>query len=188
MAQALDGADKLSESNEEKEGVYFMRGAMYEKMQKLELAEAEFRKVLDINPNNAAALNYLGYMLADRNVKLPEARRLIARALELEPNNGAFLDSLGWVDFRLGKFDDAETSLRQALERVGKDPTIHDHLGDVYFQQGKLKDAIAQWEMSLKEWQASSTADRDPAEVAKVQKKLEGARVRLARESGAVPR
>ncbi len=188
MAQALDGADKLSESNEEKEGVYFMRGAMYEKMHKLELAEAEFRKVLDINPNNAAALNYLGYMLADRNVRLSEARKLIARALELEPNNGAFLDSLGWVDFRLGKLEDAETSLRQALDRVGKDPTIHDHLGDVYFQQGKFKDAIAQWEMSLKEWQASSAADLDPTEVAKVQKKLEGARVRLARESGAVPR
>jgi tetratricopeptide (TPR) repeat protein len=185
MAQALDSAEKLSESGDEKEGVYFMRGAMYEKMQKLELAEAEFRKVLDINPNNASALNYLGYMLADRNLRLPEARKLIARALELEPDNGAFLDSLGWVDFRLGKFEDAEISLRQALDRVGRDPTIHDHLGDVYFQQGKLKDAIAQWELSLKEWQAGSAADLDPNEVAKVQKKLEGARVRLARESGA---
>ncbi len=188
MARALDAADKLSESNDEKEGVYFMRGAMYEKMQKLELAEAEFRKVLELNPDNAAALNYLGYMLADRNLRLAEARKLITRALELEPANGAFLDSLGWVNFRLGKLDDAETYLRQALERVGKDPTIHDHLGDVYFQQGKLKDAIAQWELSLKEWQASSVADLDPAEVAKVQKKLESARVRLARESGSVPR
>ncbi len=188
MARALDSAEKLSEGNDDKESVFFMRGAMYEKMQKLELAEAEFRKALEINPDNAAALNYLGYMLADRNIRLPEARKLITRALELEPGNGAFLDSLGWVNYRLGKLDDAETYLRQAIERVGKDPTIHDHLGDVYFQQGKLKEAISQWETSLKEWHASSVAETDPTEVAKVQKKLEGARVRLARESGAVQR
>jgi len=188
MAQALDEAYKLSESDEEKEGVHFMRGAMYERMQKIDLAEAEFRKVLAINPDNAAALNYLGYMLADRNIRLAEARELITRALELEPNNGAFLDSLGWVSFREGKLEDAEILLRKALERSGKDPTIHDHLGDVYFQQGKLKEAIAQWELSLKSWEASSVADRDPNEVAKVQKKLESARMQLARESASVQR
>jgi tetratricopeptide (TPR) repeat protein len=183
MAQALDAAAKLSESNEEKAEVFFMRGAMHEKMQKLELAEAEFRKVLAINPQYASALNYLGYMLADRNLRLAEARELIRRAVELEPANGAFLDSLGWVEFRLGKLDDAETYLRQALERVTRDPTVHDHLGDVYFQKGRLKDAIAQWEISLREWQLSSRAEVDPAEMSKVQKKLEGARVRLAKEA-----
>ena len=183
MAQALDAAAKLSESNEEKAEVFFMRGAMHEKMQKLELAEAEFRKVLAINPQYASALNYLGYMLVDRNLRLAEARELIRRAVELEPANGAFLDSLGWVEFRLGKLDDAETYLRQALERVTRDPTVHDHLGDVYFQKGRLKDAIAQWEISLREWQSSSRAEADPAEMSKVQKKLEGARVRLAKEA-----
>ncbi|MGA2326658.1 MAG: tetratricopeptide repeat protein [Bryobacteraceae bacterium] len=187
MAQALDAAAKLSESNEEKAEVFFMRGAMHEKMQKLDLAEAEFRKVLEINPQYASALNYLGYMLADRNLRLAEARELIRRAVELEPANGAFLDSLGWVEFRLGKLDDAETYLRQALERVSRDPTVRDHLGDVYFQKGRLKDAIAQWEVSLREWQSSSRAEMDPVEMSKVQKKLEGARVRLAKEAGAVP-
>ena len=184
MAQALDAAAKLSESSEDKETVTFMRGAMYEKMQKLELAEAEFRKVLEINPRSAAALNYLGYMLADRNVRLTEAQQLIQKAVDMDPANGAYLDSLGWVNFRLGKLDDAETYLRQSLERVSRDPTVHDHLGDVYFQKSRLKDAISQWEISLKEWQTSAPAEVDPSEVAKIHKKLEGARVRLASEAG----
>jgi tetratricopeptide (TPR) repeat protein len=184
MASALDSAEKLSDSNDDKEGVFFMRGAMYEKQNKVELAEAEFRKVLDLNPDNASALNYLGYMLADRNMRLTEAQKLIGKALELEPNNGAYLDSLGWVKFRLGRFDEAENYLRQALGMPGvsKDPTVHDHLGDVYLQQGKLKDAIAQWEISLKQANAGSS-DIEPSEVAKIHKKLETARVRLARES-----
>jgi Flp pilus assembly protein TadD len=156
---------------------------MYEKQKKLQEAEAEFRKVLSANPDNASALNYLGYMLADRDLRLQEAHQLIARAVELEPQNGAFLDSLGWVKFRLGRLEEAETLLRQALQRVSRDPIVHDHLGDVYFQQGKLREAIGQWERSLKEWEASSRAEHEPVEVAKIQKKLEGAKVRLAKES-----
>jgi len=159
-----------------------MRGAMYERMKKYEQAEAEFRKLLAKNPRNASALNYLGYMLADRDVRLEEALELVQRALELDPYNGAYLDSLGWVYYRMGKLEEAERYLRQALERVPRDPTVNDHLGDVYFRQGKLKEAIAQWQISLKEWEASSKAELDPDEVAKVQKKLEGAKLRLARE------
>ncbi|MBI4875789.1 MAG: tetratricopeptide repeat protein [Acidobacteria bacterium] len=187
MAQALDAAEKLSESKDEKEAVLFMRGAMYERQKRFEAAEAAFRKVLEINPDNASALNYLGYMFADRNVRLSEAQQLIQKALDREPNNGAFLDSLGWVYFRLGKLEEAEATLRRALERYPRDPAIHDHLGDVLFRQGRLKDAMASWRNSLKEWEATAPSESDPTEVAKVQKKLEGARVRLAKESsGAV--
>lgn len=182
--EALDSAEKLSANDDEKEIVHFMRGAMYERMKNAEAAEKEFRKVLDMNPENSAALNYLGYMLADRNVRLQEAHKLIAKALDLEPNNGAFLDSLGWVNFRMGKLDQAEANLLQALTRTSRDPTVHDHLGDVYFQKGQLKDAIAQWEISLREWDLSAKSEVDPVEVAKIQKKLEGARVRLAKEGG----
>jgi Flp pilus assembly protein TadD len=124
-------------------------------------------------------------MLADRNMRLQEAEKLIQKALEIEPNNGAYLDSLGWVNFRLGKLDDAETFLRQALDRVSRDPTVHDHLGDVCFRKGHLKDAISQWEASLREWGLSAKAEIDPVEVAKIQKKLDGAKVRLAKESAA---
>jgi tetratricopeptide (TPR) repeat protein len=180
--ETLDAADKLAGDKDEKETIIFLRGAMYEKMKRYDAAEAEFRKVLDGDPGNASALNYLGYMLADRNVRLQEAHGMISKALELEPNNGAFLDSLGWVNFRLGKLDDAEANLLAAVARTARDPTVHDHLGDVYLQKGKVKEAIAQWEISLREWDRSAKAELDPVEVAKIQKKLEGARVRLAKE------
>jgi tetratricopeptide (TPR) repeat protein len=183
MAKALDAAEKFSSSGEEKEGVFFMRGAMFERMKKFAESEAEFKKAIDLNPKNASALNYLGYMLADRNLRLPEAHSLIARALDLEPQNGAFLDSMGWVYFRMGKLTEAETYLLRSLEKVIRDPAIHDHLGDVYSRQGKLKEAIAQWERALKAWESSSPGEVDHAEIAKVTKKLEGAKVRLAKET-----
>jgi tetratricopeptide (TPR) repeat protein len=183
MSKALDAAEKLSQSKQEKESVYFMRGAMYERMKNYEPAEAEFRKVLEINPANASALNYLGYMLADLGIRLEEAYDLISRAIELEPNNGAFLDSLGWVYYRMDKLDEAETYLRRSLERVSRDPTVRDHLGDVLARRGKLKEAITQWQISLKEWESNPLSEKDPTEVAKITKKLEGARIRLAKES-----
>jgi tetratricopeptide (TPR) repeat protein len=184
MVKAIDAADKLSESKEEKESIAFTRGAMYEKMKKFDAAEVEFRKVLDLNPKNASALNYLGYMLADRNVRLNDALSYIKQAVDLEPNNGAYLDSLGWAYYRTGDLTKAEEYLRRAIERFSKDPTVHDHLGDVYFKQGNLKDAITHWQQSLKEWDNSSPSERDAVEIAKVQKKLDSAKVRLARESG----
>jgi tetratricopeptide (TPR) repeat protein len=183
-SKVLDAAEKLSESKEEKEGVWFTRGAMFEKQKKADAAEAEFRKVLEVNPDSGAALNYLGYMLADRNVRLPEALAMITKALEREPNNGAYLDSLGWVQFRLNRLADAEENLRRALALTPRDPTVHDHLGEVLMKQSKVKEAIAQWQASLKEWDLSSPADLEPAEVAKVKAKLENAKVRLAKEGG----
>ena len=128
-----------------------MRGAMYEKMKDFDRAEAEFRKVLAIDPDNASALNYLGYMFADRGVRLDEAHKLISRALELEPQNGAYLDSLAWVNYHQNKLAEAENLLLRALERIGKDPTVHDHLGDVYLKQGKTRTPSSQWQASLKE-------------------------------------
>jgi tetratricopeptide (TPR) repeat protein len=185
MAKALDQAEKLATSKDEKENIIFMRGAMYERMKKYDEAEAAFRKVLQINPENSSAMNYLGYMLADRNVQLQEAHDLIKKALDQEPNNGAYLDSMGWVLFRLNKFPEAEQNLRHALQLMSGDPTVHDHLGDVYFHQGKIREAIAQWQSSLKNYESSAPTEVDQSDVAKVQKKLEGAKVRLARENGA---
>ena len=184
MGQALDAADKLATSKDDKTQILFLRGAMYERQKKYDLAEKTFQQVIDQDPGNASALNYLGYMLADRNVRLDEAQGLIQKAVNLEPNNYAFLDSLGWVYYRMNKLDDAEQQLSRSVQLMSKDPTIHDHLGDVYFKEGKIKEAIAQWESSLNEWHVSAPADIEPDEVAKVQKKLDGARVRLAKEQG----
>jgi len=185
MGKALDSAEALSVSSEEKQTLAFRRGAMYERMKNYQAAEAEFRKVLALNPDNDAALNYLGFMLADRNVRLDEARDMIVKALGREPNSGAYLDSLGWVYFRQNKLPEAEDKLREALQYMSRDPTVHDHLGEVYFREGKVREAIQQWQNSLREWQAGPPSDMDHTEMAKVQKKLEDAKVRLARETGA---
>ncbi len=181
--KVLDEAETASSTKQEKQNVQFARGAMYERMKDFGSAEKEFRKVLNGDPDNAGALNYLGYMLADQNTRLDEAQKLVSRAVELEPQNGAYLDSLGWVQYRQNQLDQAEMNLQKALEKIGTDPTVHDHLGDVYMKEGKLKDAVAQWQASLKEWEESSPSDTDSQEVAKVTKKLESARVKLAKES-----
>jgi tetratricopeptide (TPR) repeat protein len=181
--RALDEAEKLSESNEEKEPVLFLRGALLEKQKRYDEAEKEFRRVLDVSPNNASAMNYLGYMLADRNIRVQEALALIQKAVDQEPTNGAFLDSLGWAYYRLNKLDEAADYLRRSLQRGTKDPTVHDHLGDVLLSQGNVKDAINHWEIAVAEWRNNAPSDRDDEAVAKIQKKLETAKVRLARES-----
>src|SRR5579864_668607 len=95
-AKALDAAEKLSESQDDKIDVWFKRGAMFEREKNVAAAETEFRKVLAVRPDNPATLNYLGYMLTDRNLRLPEALVMIQKAVDSEPNNGAYLDSLGW--------------------------------------------------------------------------------------------
>ncbi|HEX3969315.1 MAG TPA: tetratricopeptide repeat protein [Edaphobacter sp.] len=179
----LDKAGALAAKPDEKLYVYFLRGSLYDRQKMYDEAEAEFRKALDIDPQNPTVLNYLGYMLADRGVRLPEALSLIRKAVELDPQNYAFLDSLGWVYFKSGQYALAEENLRKANERSNTDPTVHDHLGEVYEKTGNLKMAVAQWERSMTDYASSLPADADPADVAKVQHKLENARVKLAKVS-----
>ncbi|MEO6981709.1 MAG: tetratricopeptide repeat protein [Edaphobacter sp.] len=177
----LDAATELATRSEEKLYVAFLRGALADKQKNYDEAEAQFRKALTIDPQNATILNYFGYMLADRGVRLPEALTMIQKAVDLDPQNGAYLDSLGWVYFKSGQYALAEEYLRKAKERISTDPTVHDHLGEVYEKTGKLKLAVAQWERSMTEYAHSLPADADPADVAKVQHKLENARVKLSK-------
>ena len=95
-------------------------------------AEAAARDVLARDPDNADAMNFIGYMLADHDLRLEEAERMIARALEQEPDNGAFVDSMGWVYYRLGRLEEARRLLERAAELTGNDPVVREHLGDVY--------------------------------------------------------
>ena len=180
-ATELDSASALATRPEEKLYVAFLRGALADRQKNYEEAEAQFRKALTIDPQNATILNYFGYMLADRGVRLPEALTMIQKAVDLDPQNGAYLDSLGWVYFKSGQYALAEENLRKAKERISTDPTVHDHLGEVYEKTGKLKLAVAQWERSMTEYAHSLPADADPADVAKVQHKLESARVKLSK-------
>jgi tetratricopeptide (TPR) repeat protein len=182
----LDSAEALASKPDEKLYVYFLRGSLFDRQKEYDAAEAQFHKALAIDPQNPTILNYLGYMLADRGVRLPEALGLIRKAVDLDPQNYAFLDSLGWVYFKSGQYALAEENLRKANERSNSDPTVHDHLGEVYEKTGNLKMAVAQWERSMSDYASSLPADADPADVAKVQHKLENARVKLAKVAGTV--
>jgi tetratricopeptide (TPR) repeat protein len=112
-------------------------------------AERTARQLLTADPNNADAMNYLGYMLADRGEKLDEAIRLVQRALEIDPDNGAFLDSLGWAYFRKGNIPEAEKYLSAAAEKLPSNSDVQDHLGDVLARRGRWPDAIAAWTRAL---------------------------------------
>src|SRR6202790_12497 len=179
---ALDNAAKLSTKEEDKEYVEFLRGSTYERQKKYDQAEEVFRKVLAADPQNAAVLNYLGYMLADRGSKLDEALIMIKKAVELEPANGAYLDSLGWAYFKMGKYELAEDNLMKASQHMGMDPTVQDHLGDLYQKTGRLKLAAAHWERALNEWNKTVAAEIDTDNVATVTHKLESAKMKLAKE------
>lgn len=164
--------------------ILFLRGALEERQKHYDAAEEQFRKILALDPNNSMTLNYLGYMLADRGVKLPDALAMIQKAVELDPQNYAYLDSLGWAYFKMGQYPLAEENLRKASERVSTDPTVHDHLGELYEKTGRLRLAVAQWDQSLAQYARTVPADVDESDVSKVQKKLETAKVKLAREAG----
>ena len=182
---ALAKAGALTTKKEDRIFLFFVKGELAERQKHYEPAEQFFRQALELDPSNAMTLNYLGYMLADKGIRLPEALKLIRKAVELDPMNGAYLDSLGWAYFKLGQYELAEENLRQAVERDRSDPTVHDHLGDLYEKTGRIRLAAAQWELSLAEYAKSATADVEPGDVAKVQHKLENARVKLAKQESA---
>ena len=181
--EAIAKAEGLSKRQDEKDNVAFIAGSIYERQKKYDKAEEFFRRVVANDPNNAAALNYLGYMLVDHNVRLEEALNYIRKAVQLDPQNGAYLDSLGWAYFRMGNYTQAEENLRKAVERLQSDPTVLEHMGDLLQKTDRLKMATVYWERALNEFNKSVAADVEPGDVAKVQKKLESAKVKLARES-----
>jgi tetratricopeptide (TPR) repeat protein len=178
-------ATPLTTRKDDRTYLLFLKGALAERQKHYEPAEQFFRQALDVDPTSAMTLNYLGYMLADKGIRLSEALQLIRKAVDLEPLNGAYLDSLGWVYFKLGQYEQAEDNLRQAVDRDQTDPTVHDHLGDLYEKTGRIRLAAAQWELSLSEYSKSAAADVEPGDVAKVQRKLETARVKLAKQDNA---
>jgi tetratricopeptide (TPR) repeat protein len=154
---------------------YFQEGAIYERIKKYNEAERAFRKALDLEKDNPAILNYLGYMLADRGTKLDEAVSLIEKALKQDPTNGAYLDSLGWAYFRQNKLDLAEEYLTKALKFSGADATVNDHIGDLYFKTQRFEQAKAAWTKTVE-------LSNDPEEIAKVKKKLDDLKSKIAKK------
>ncbi len=130
-------------------------------------SEESLRRVLVSSPNDATALNNLGYFLIERNERLNEALEMIQRAVRQDPTNASYLDSLGWAYFKLGRLDEAEKYLADAARRSQTSATIHEHLGDLYQKQGKLDQARRSWQKAL-------TLSTEPAETTRLKTKLNG--------------
>jgi tetratricopeptide (TPR) repeat protein len=178
--EVSEKAENLAKTDREKMAVWFTFGSVLERAKRYTEAEAKFNQVLEIDPDNAAALNYLGYMLADLNQRIDDAHDMIQKALDLDPDNGAYLDSLGWVYYRQQRFDLAERLLVRSLEQFKRDPVVHLHLGDVYYKLGRNDQAKEHWQRSLDEWEHGPKADRDPEEIKKVREKLDQLDTRMS--------
>ena len=139
--------------------------------------------MLDANPDNAAVLNYYGYMLANRGLRLDEATSMIQRAVNAEPNNGAYLDSLGWAYYKQDKLPEAEEYLQKAVNREGNDPTILSHLGDVYLKMGQNERAADLFERSVTEWQKAVPSEYEADKADETEAKLRNLKKRLAQKS-----
>lgn len=129
---------------------YYQFGSAYEQRGEYEQAEEQLLKAIELQPDFAEALNYLGYMWADRGVNLERSKELIEKALQQEPNNAAYLDSLGWVLFKMKQHEPALEFLRKAIEHSEEpDPVLYDHLGDVQAALRRWDEARAAWEKAL---------------------------------------
>jgi tetratricopeptide (TPR) repeat protein len=150
----------------DEEQVYFLQGALYEKQNKVSDAEKAFRKALELDKDDPAVLNYLGFMFADRGIKLNEALTMIQKAVKSDPTNGAYLDSLGWAYYKLNQLDLAEEYLKKAIIFYHSDASIHDHMGDLYFKTKRYEEARAEWTKSLQ-------LATEKEEIDRVKKKLD---------------
>ena len=130
-------------------GLLFQLGEAYERTRRFDEAAEQFQAVLEIQPENSTAMNYLGYMWADNGENLEQALELVRRAVALEPDNGAYVDSLGWALFRLGELEAARRQLERAKQLVPEDSTILEHLGDVYVALGDTRRAREAYENAL---------------------------------------
>lgn len=142
------------------EQLQFQMGAVLERLKDYEAAERQFQEILRRNPDQADVLNYLGYMLADRGVRLEEARQYLLRAVELDPYNGAYQDSLGWVYFKQDDLVNAEVHLKKAVRLQRTDPVILEHLGDLYARKGNAEEARRCYELSLQHAEKEEESER----------------------------
>lgn len=145
----------------------YLRGICYERTGDWQAAVEDFRKVLSIQPDNADALNYLGYTWVDRGENLTEAFEMIKKAVRLEPKSGAIVDSLGWAYYKLGDYAEAKVQIEKAVTLSPSSATIVDHLGDIYWKLGRYREAGYQWERAL-------TLDPTEKETKAIQAKLKG--------------
>jgi tetratricopeptide (TPR) repeat protein len=155
--------------------IIFELGAALDKQKKYAESEALFRQLIAKEPENAVALNYLGYMLAERGERLNESVDFIKRALAIDPDNGSFLDSIGWAYFKDGKLDLALDNLKKAADQLGTNSVVQDHYGELLFKMGRYDDAIGAWNKAL-------SGDGDSIDRGDIDKKIRSARQKLPRK------
>ena len=136
---------RVPEPTEADWSLFYFRGIAHERTKQWDKAEADFRKALELHPDQPLVLNYLGYSWVDMGQNLEEALEMIRKAVELRPTDGYVVDSLGWAYYQLGRYDEAVTELERAVSLRPDDPVIHDHLGDAYWKAGRLLEAQFQW-------------------------------------------
>ena len=146
--------------------VLYYRGIAYERTDAWVAAEADFRRALELEPEQPQVMNYLAYSLVERQENLGEARAMLLRAVELAPRDGYIVDSLGWALYRLGEFAGAVEQLERATELEPAEAVINDHLGDAYWRVGRKREARVQWRRAL------SLAPAQDLDEAKVREKL----------------
>ncbi len=146
--------------------LFYSRGIAYERTKQWAKAEPDFKKALELDPEQGAVLNYLGYSWLDQNMHIPEAFDLIKKAVRLRPNDGYIIDSLGWAYYLQKDYEQAVKHLDKAVELRPEDSTLNDHLGDVYWRLGRRLEAKFQWNQAL-------TLNPEPEDAAKIKKKLE---------------
>jgi tetratricopeptide (TPR) repeat protein len=152
--------------------ITFELGAVLDRQKRYAESEAIFRDLIAKEPDNAAALNYLGYMLAERGERLGESVDFLKRALAIEPENGSYLDSIGWAYFKDGKLDLALENMKRAADQLQSNSVVQSHYGDVLFKLGRFDDAIGAWQKALK-------GDGDSIDRNDLDKKIRSARQKL---------
>lgn len=124
---------------------YYFRGICGERSKQWATAEKDLKKALELQPEQAHVLNYLGYSWVDQGINLTDAMAMIRRAVEQRPDDGYIVDSLGWAYYRIADYDNAVKNLERAIDLKPEDPTINDHLGDAYWRVGRTLEARFQW-------------------------------------------
>jgi tetratricopeptide (TPR) repeat protein len=148
--KAYDRAiDLIPEGGRGRWFTHYARAIAHERLDNWTEAEADFRKALELNPEQPQVLNYLGYSMVEQQVNLDEALDMIERAVAKEPDSGYIVDSLGWVLYRLGRYEEAVGHMEHAVELMPVDPVVNDHLGDVYWAVGRAREAEFQWKRAL---------------------------------------
>jgi tetratricopeptide (TPR) repeat protein len=136
----------IEASSEKPSWVFFyFRGICEERSKQWTKAEADLKKALEMEPDQAQVLNYLGYSWIDQGINLDDAMKMIRRAVEQRPDDGYIVDSLGWAYYRIGNYEDAVKNLERAVDLKPEDPTINDHLGDAYWRIGRKLEGQFQW-------------------------------------------